>query len=80
MGGIKQEQSDASQQPRPSHSADQPQEEVGTATSEQDQRDVLSFIKLPLGRIRLTSFATKDLIFLGSILTSDNYTPILLCS
>ncbi|KAG8003599.1 Protein unc-13-like protein A [Nibea albiflora] len=27
MGGIKQEQSDASQQPKPSHSADQPQDE-----------------------------------------------------
>lgn len=30
MGGIKQEQSDASQQPKASHSADQPQEEVST--------------------------------------------------
>lgn len=36
MGGIKQEQSDASQQPKPSHSADQRQDEVGTAPSEQD--------------------------------------------
>lgn len=33
MGGIKQEQSDASQQPKPSHSADQRQDEVGTAAS-----------------------------------------------
>jgi len=31
MGGIKQEQSDASQQLRASHSMDQPQEEVGTS-------------------------------------------------
>lgn len=30
MGGIKQEQSDASQQPKPPHSADQRQDEVGT--------------------------------------------------
>lgn len=30
MGGIKQEQSDAAQQPRASHSADQPQDEVST--------------------------------------------------
>lgn len=29
MGGIKQEQSDASQQPRASHSAEQRQDEVG---------------------------------------------------
>lgn len=40
MGGIKQEQSDASHQPRPSHSAEQPQEEVSTPTSDQDQHDL----------------------------------------
>lgn len=37
MGGIKQEQSDASQQPKASHSADQPQDEV--STSGQDEQD-----------------------------------------
>lgn len=54
MGGIKQEQSDASQQPKPSHSADQPQEEVGAAGSV----DCLTFVPL-VGGIRLSSFAAK---------------------
>lgn len=48
MGGIKQEQSDASQQPKSSHSVDQPQDEVGTATSDQEQHDLLiALIKPP---------------------------------
>lgn len=34
MGGIKHEQNDASQQPKPSHSADQTHEEVGTDASD----------------------------------------------
>lgn len=33
MGGIKQEQTDVAQQPRPSHSADQRADEVGAGPS-----------------------------------------------
>ena len=42
MGGIKQEQSDASQQSRPSHSADLPQDEVSSVTAafDQDQQQI----------------------------------------
>lgn len=55
MGGIKQEQSDAFQQPKPPHSADQRQDEVGTDTSDQDQQDLwLSFRAGP------ARFATID--------------------
>lgn len=37
MGGIKQEQTDVSQHPRPSHSADQRQDEVGAVSSLTDK-------------------------------------------
>lgn len=40
MGGIKQEQSDASQQPKASQTADQPQEEVGPAASDQSGQNL----------------------------------------
>lgn len=46
MGGIKQEQSDASQQPKASHTADQPQEEVGTAAPDLQKLASESFLIL----------------------------------
>lgn len=58
MGGIKQEQSDASQQPRASHSADQPQEEVSAATSEHGQLPYVT---------RFTFARTGCLVFTASL-------------
>lgn len=43
MGGIKQEQSDASQQPKASQTADQPPEEVSTAAADQSGPDLNQF-------------------------------------
>ncbi len=62
MGGIKHEQSDASQQPKPSHSADQTHDEVGSVTFDPNKVCKLpSIASLNVGK-KAVKFAVKDLI------------------